>query len=462
MKKQLLLISVLAIFGFNANAQTCAAGGCTSAAETNQYPAATFSTTSSTWTTVSAYMNAGNWTLFAVTAGQTYEWTYCSDFGGSQSWDAELTLFNNSSGTNLCYANNCGRTNCSSAPYIKWNATYTGVVRLLTTVSGCLTNTGSPYSTLVWRDSSGVVTTQILGVDVSSYQGTINWAQVKAAGYTFAWAKATEGLTVNDAQYSNNATNGVSAGVKMGAYHFAHPETNSATSEANHFLSIAGSHIISCEVPPVLDLEDPGGSSPALTTFFTSAQLTTWVQAWMSAVQTATGVVPILYTDGSIAGYLNSSLTTYKLWIADPDGSSTAPPTSLGVWAPNWAFKQYSWTLPVSGITTGGVDADVFNGNITAFNNLTGCTTGISEKISINNFILYPNPANDKIIIENISLNSNQDEMISIYNMQGQLVLQQPVQQQKTEINISEFRSGMYFVNVKTEKGMVIKKFVKE
>src|SRR5216684_4447101 len=99
----------------------------------------------------------------------------------------------------------------------------------------------------------------ILGIDVSSYQGTVNWSQVKLAGYTFAWAKATEGLTVTDSQYLNNAVNGVSAGMYMGAYHFAHPDTHptnaDAISEANHFLSVAQPYIISCQLPPVLDLE---------------------------------------------------------------------------------------------------------------------------------------------------------------------------------------------------------------
>src|ERR1035438_4802737 len=115
--KKLLLILLIAICGI-ANAQTCATGGCTSAAETNQYPSSTFSTTSSSWTTVSAYMNAGNWTLFNVTSGDIYEWTYCSNFGGTQGWDAELTLFNNSGGATLCYADNCGLTGCVNAPYI--------------------------------------------------------------------------------------------------------------------------------------------------------------------------------------------------------------------------------------------------------------------------------------------------------------------------------------------------------
>ncbi len=447
---------MLTFFGFNANAQSCAPGGC-SIADTNstgQYPSATFSTTSSTWTTVSAYMNAGNWTLFNVTSGEIYEWTYCSNFGGSQGWDAELTLFNNSSGATLCYANNCGITGCVNSPYIRWTATYTGKVKLLTTVSGCTTNTGSPYATLVWRDVSGTASTTILGIDVSHYQTITSWSQIKASGIVFAWAKSTEGTTYTDPDFVNSITNGESAGVKMGVYHFARPDNNTAAAEASHFLSVAGSYITSCELLPCLDFETTGS--------LTGTQLTTWAEAWMTAVETATGITPILYTDGSIASSLGSSINAYPLWIADPDGSSTLPPTNIGVWT-NWAFKQYSWTGTIPGISgTSDVDLDVFNGNITTFNNLIGCTTGISEKISDNNFIIYPNPANDNITIENASLNNNQAEMISIYNMQGQLLLQQLIQQQKIEINISGFTNGMYIVRVKTEKGVEVKKFVKE
>src|ERR1700758_2350695 len=141
MKKILFILSI--VFYLNASAQTCSTGGCAATAtnSTGQYPSGTYSTTSNSWTTISAYMNAGNFTLFNVTNGDTYEWTYCSDFGGTQGWDAELTLFNNSSGATLCYANNCGRPNCSNAPYIRWTATFTGTVKLLTTVSGCTTNT---------------------------------------------------------------------------------------------------------------------------------------------------------------------------------------------------------------------------------------------------------------------------------------------------------------------------------
>jgi GH25 family lysozyme M1 (1,4-beta-N-acetylmuramidase) len=216
----------------------------------------------------------------------------------------------------------------------------------------------------------------ILGLDVSHYQsdppkGPENWAQVKTAGKTFAWAKATEGVSFTDSTFVRNEFYGYNAGVVMGAYHYATPEDNTAIAEADYFLSVAGAYIRTGYLPPVLDLEDPPGG-PALSTAFTSAALSSWVQTWMTTVKNATGINPIIYTDGSYAAYLNSSLNTYGLWIADPDGSPTAAPTSIGVWT-TWLFKQYSWTGSVNGVNDpANIDLDVFHGDTTAFNVLIG------------------------------------------------------------------------------------------
>jgi GH25 family lysozyme M1 (1,4-beta-N-acetylmuramidase) len=454
------------MFCVSTNAQQCLSSGfCTNITNQHQYPTTTFSTTSSTWTTVNATMNADNYTLFSVTSGDTYEWSYCEAYGGvSTGWDAQLTLSNHGTGANLCFSDNTCGTN-GNAPYISWTATFTGVVQLLTSQANCVNNSGAPYNTLVWRDASGTTTTptSILGIDVSHFDGTINWSQVKADPKVFAWAKATEGTTYTDATFTTNATNATSAGVLIGGYHFAHPETNSAVTEANFYVSVASPYIGTCKFMPALDLEDPSGG-PSLISTMTSAALTTWVQTWMTTVKNATGIDPVLYTNGSIASYLGSSVKTYKLWIADPDGSSTAQPTNIGGWS-TWAFKQYSWTGTVSGIaSTIQVDLNVFNGNMAALNALMGCssTTGVAENKPLTNFIVYPNPANDKIILENISSTTNQNEIISVYNMQGALILQQPLQTQKTELTISGFASGMYFLTVKTEKGIEIKKFIKE
>jgi hypothetical protein len=174
----------------------------------------------------------------------------------------------------------------------------------------------------------------------------------------------------------------------------------------------------------------------------------------MNEVQLQTGVIPIVYTSKTIASNLDSSINTYKLWMASWDGN-TSPPTNLGVWT-DWAFKQYSGSGTVPGIS-GLADLDVFNGDSTAFSNLIGVYTGISAKHADNNFIMYPNPVVNNLIIE-----SSHAVVIEITNIEGQLIKTLATTDNKTFIDVFSFPSGVYIVKVKTEKGIEVRKFVKE
>jgi GH25 family lysozyme M1 (1,4-beta-N-acetylmuramidase) len=457
MKKQILFISIFVVCILNLNAQQCLSSGfCTNITNEHQYPTTTYSTTYSTWTVVSAYMNADNYTLFNVTSGNTYEWSYCEAYGGvSTGWDAQLTLSDNGTGTNICFSDNsCGTT--GNAPYISWTATFTGTVKLLTSQFNCLNNSGAPYNTLVWRMANGVPATHILGVDVYSGNNTINWNQVKAAGYTFAYAKATEGVGYTDSKYVSYAVNGVTAGVKMGAYHFARGDLNptnaGAINEANYFLSVAQPYIISCELPPALDLE---GSY--WQTNFTGAQLTAWIQNWMNTVESATGIKPVLYIGSSNCSYVNSSLNIYPLWRDDLSGTPNTAPANIGVWT-TWVFNQYSWTATVPGIAGAQTDVNVFNGDSLAFANFMGCsTTGIpnqnGNQISL---VVYPNP-NDgsfKVI-------SKLEGTYLLSNELGETVSEVKL---NTENNfsstINDLSNGVYFLTGFERNNVVRKKVV--
>ena len=73
------------------------------------------------------------------------------------------------------------------------------------------------------------------------------------------------------------------------------------------------------------------------------------------------------------------------------------------------------------------------------------------------NIAVYPNPATDNITIE-----SEQPAVIEITNIQGQLIKTFATTDNKTNINVSALASGVYVVEVKTEKGVEVKKFIKE
>ncbi|HZV33586.1 MAG TPA: glycoside hydrolase family 25 protein, partial [Verrucomicrobiae bacterium] len=209
-----------------------------------------------------------------------------------------------------------------------------------------------------------------LGIDVSSYQGAPNWSSVHGSGITFAWAKASEGTTITDPDFVYNENNGKSAGVLMGAYHFAHPNANTPAAEAGYFWGVAGGYIKADgkSFMPMLDMEVFSGVDGAST-------YSAWVNAWCDdIVADGSGagvyVKPVLYTSACNACEFDTSVAQWTSWIADYNGESSQTGTpwstcgSCDVWGSGvWTVWQYSDTGSVSGIS-GSVDEDVINGNV--------------------------------------------------------------------------------------------------
>ena len=192
------------------------------------------------------------------------------------------------------------------------------------------------------------------GIDVSRHQGTIDWAQVAAAGQRFVIAKATEGLLSVDPTYATNRAGAMAAGLVFGAYHFARPDLHPTDpiGEADHFVDTA--QLGPGNIVPVLDLERSGD--------LTQAQLTAWILAWLGEVTARTGVRPMVYTSPN--GWANRTGDTTAvadagytlLWIAHWFVSASTVPAND--WQGNgWAFWQYSDCGTVPGIS-GCVDLD--------------------------------------------------------------------------------------------------------
>ncbi len=92
------------------------------------------------------------------------------------------------------------------------------------------------------------------GIDVSHWQGTIDWSAVAATGQRFVFAKASEGQTYDDPMYAANRAGAGANGILFGAYHFAQPDTstNDAVIEADHFADVAAP--VRGDLYPVLDI----------------------------------------------------------------------------------------------------------------------------------------------------------------------------------------------------------------
>jgi hypothetical protein len=87
---------------------------------------------------------------------------------------------------------------------------------------------------------------------------------------------------------------------------------------------------------------------------------------------------------------------------------------------------------------------------------------GIKENLTINNINLYPNPATNTLSLNLSQLQKLQNASLSIYDIQGKLLLHQNISHAQTQIDISSFAKGIYIVKVQTDKETLQSKFVKE
>ena len=196
--------------------------------------------------------------------------------------------------------------------------------------------------------------TYVKGIDVSHWQGEINWTKVYEAGYRFVFIKATEGVNFVDPNLEKNVEGAKKAGLLVGVYHFAHPESNKPEDEARFFLSVAGKYVKNGYLKPVLDLEKGCNLG--------SEKLTEWVLRWAKTIFVETGVEPIIYVNSYYAtNCLENPVTKYDLWIAHWTYDPALQPNT-GIWS-KWKFWQYSDNGTVPGIN-GKVDLDLYNGNI--------------------------------------------------------------------------------------------------
>jgi len=189
----------------------CLGGGCGGG---GQYPGGTQTTTLTTFVTVSATTWAGDYAVYNVTSGQTYEWTLCSGDGGAASYDSELTLLNSTGATVICYSDDY----CGDDAKIIWTATSTTTVRVLISQWNCAGN--ATNSTIRWRCVSCVACTtpgtptSPAGSPTSSTSANLSWAAgspVGSATVTYYWVVGTSPAVVYGSGVDQGTTTTLSA-----------------------------------------------------------------------------------------------------------------------------------------------------------------------------------------------------------------------------------------------------------
>jgi GH25 family lysozyme M1 (1,4-beta-N-acetylmuramidase) len=201
-------------------------------------------------------------------------------------------------------------------------------------------------------------TSYLEGIDVSRWQGTIDFAKVKGAGKRFVIAKATEGIGFRDANYTANRGGALGTGLAFTAYHYARPDLNptNAAGEADWFVDNLG--LVAGMLRPALDLE--------VASSLGTAGLQQWVSTWLARVYQRTGTRPMIYTSpafwkkylGDTTMFADQGYTV--LWVAHWFVSApTVPAANWG--GRGWTFWQYDNCGTVPGIG-GCVDLDRYNG----------------------------------------------------------------------------------------------------
>ena len=180
------------------------------------------------------------------------------------------------------------------------------------------------------------------GVDVSHFQGEVDWPAVARDGVRFCFVKATEGADNVDPNFSRNWEGAKAAGLLRGAYHFFHPDED-AKQQAEHYLSVVS--LDDQALPPALDIEVTNGVGVK--------GLQSGIRTWLQTVQASSGRKPVLYTDPSFwRESVRADLSNYPLWLACYANQPDVPPS----WR-TWTFWQHSDQGRVRGIP-GLVDLD--------------------------------------------------------------------------------------------------------
>lgn len=198
--------------------------------------------------------------------------------------------------------------------------------------------------------------TYLHGVDVSKWQGTIDWPMVRADGIDYAFIRASYGQTGVDTTFDANWAGASSAGVLRGAYHYFNPAYSGVT-QAMNMLAQFDDPLDLGELPIVVDVEESAGA-PIPATYAAR------VKEFVDTIVAQTGRTPMIYTGGSFwdTYVASSTFSSAPVWVAHyfNDRTTSHCPNTPDAW-PSWTFWQYSEMGTVAGIT-GGVDVDVFDG----------------------------------------------------------------------------------------------------
>lgn len=186
----------------------------------------------------------------------------------------------------------------------------------------------------------------IKGIDVSSYQGSVNWQAVKESGVGFCYVKFSEGTSSSYATAPAQFNGATAAGLVTGGYHFARPNYSPQANAAAFAEQVTALNAVAGHLPPCLDLEVGTGN------------LAGWASAFVAELRHLTGCRRVMIY--SSLSFFTTQITEawcdddVLLWLARFNNA----PGQVGYSSPRLVMHQYSDAGSVPGVA-GHVDLDV-------------------------------------------------------------------------------------------------------
>ena len=213
-------------------------------------------------------------------------------------------------------------------------------------------NTGSTIDKVAKARIHQVLTKHLnktFGLDVSQYQGKINWQVIDSVEHKFplhfVFIRATAGKDKIDTQFKVNWKATKNHHLIRGAYHYYRPNENSLE-QADNFIKTV--HLQKGDLPPILDIEQmPKNQS--------IAKLKIGLQRWLDRVEAHYKIKPIIYSgERFYKDFLKEEFSEYSFWIANYNFFEENIKD-------DWLFWQFTEKASVDGVSE-NVDLNIFNG----------------------------------------------------------------------------------------------------
>src|SRR5690554_155134 len=242
-----------------------------------------------------------------------------------------------------------GTKNESKAFFIKYKVLLATVFAQLFIIIGLLALLSTNFSPVNYRMENPSISSSkyIFGIDVSHYQGQINWTELQTSHHPieYIFIRATMGVDGKDVTFNDNWIKAKQHNYIRGAYHYYRPNENSTQQFQNFSSSV---NLVKGDFIPILDIEKESQ--------FGMDNLRAGVLNWLALAEAKYGVKPMVYTglkfyEDNLKGYIDD----YPLWIAAYSGKHKVNKV-------DWHFHQFTEKAIVKGIKT-TVDANDFNGS---------------------------------------------------------------------------------------------------